>query len=94
VALDEPNGYGKPTLYYPLIQGLLLAHFVSTGRAICCLHNTVLLLVGTGHPAARFGRLEVFLCGTLTAYDSGRAETAMVQTAVRVEQARENNAKT
>ena len=54
-------------LHDPLIQGLLLIHFVSVGRLLLLLYNAILLFVGTGDPAITFGYLEVFLRGTLAA---------------------------
>jgi len=66
------------TSHYLLIHGLLLIHFVSIRRFILLLYNTVLLLVGAGHPAIGFGHLEVFLCGTLAAHVLEGEITAMV----------------
>lgn len=65
----------KP-LHDPLVQCLLLIHFVSVGGFLLQLYHMILLLVGSGDPAISFGHLEVFLRRTLPAHEF-RGQTAV-----------------
>ena len=47
-------------------------------RSFLLLYDAILLFVGTGDLAISFGRLEVFLRGTLTAHKLGGEMTVML----------------
>jgi len=60
----------KSLLPYSFASGMLQ-------RLLLLLNNVILLFVGTGYPAIGFGRLEVFLRGTLQAHELGGERTVM-----------------
>jgi hypothetical protein len=66
-----------------------LIHFVSVGRLLLLQYNAILLFVGTGDPAIGFGRLEVFLCGTLLAHELGGEGTVMANVTEKLDRGME-----